>query len=116
MTPQERKEYLIDIAEIDAKRFIYINNYGIQKYILKENVELDRSNLLNLRSEEAYFSDIKWAMNIYLPLNNRKKVISEMKTKILASSRVLKAIEEQVQKRVAEQHVSAENARRTTLA
>jgi len=38
LTPQERKEYLIDVAEIDAKNFITINNYGIQKYILKENV------------------------------------------------------------------------------
>lgn len=48
LTPEERKEYLIDVAEIDAKNYIRINNYGIQKYILKENIDLQVSNLLNL--------------------------------------------------------------------
>jgi hypothetical protein len=35
LTAEERKEYLIDIAEIDIRKFVQINNYGIQKYILK---------------------------------------------------------------------------------
>lgn len=71
-----------------------INNYGIQKYILKENVELpsQNSNLLSLHNEDDYFADMKWALNTEIPFN-RKKVIAEMKTKILSSSRVLKAIE-----------------------
>jgi hypothetical protein len=94
LTAQERKEYLIDIAEIDIRKFIQINNYGIQKYILKENVELpsQNSNPLSLYSESEYFADMKWAFRSDIPFN-RKKIISEMKTKILSSSRVLKAIE-----------------------
>jgi len=43
---------LIDIAEIDIRRYVQINNYGIQKYILKENVEMPslNSNPLRLHS------------------------------------------------------------------
>jgi hypothetical protein len=99
LTPPEREEYLIDIAEIDARNYIRINNYGIQKYIMKENIELRHSNLLNLHPDDGYFSDIRWALSTDIPFN-RKRVISEMKTKILSSTRVLKAIEAEAVKRV----------------
>jgi hypothetical protein len=92
LTPPEREEYLIDIAEIDARNYIRINNYGIQKYIMKENIELRASNLLQHHPDDGYFSDLRWALQTEIPFN-RKRVISEMKTKILSSTRVLKAIE-----------------------
>lgn len=82
---------MIDPADYDAKKYITINNYGIQKYILNESTELLASNLLHLNQKDTYFSDLKWAYNTEIPFN-RKKVISEMKTKILSSSRVIKAI------------------------
>lgn len=31
---------------MDARNYIRINNYGIQKYIMKENIEYRASNLL----------------------------------------------------------------------
>jgi hypothetical protein len=37
MSTEERKEYMVDISEIDQNKYIQLNNYGIQKYILKEN-------------------------------------------------------------------------------
>ena len=40
MNASERKEYLVDAADIDVDYFLVINSYGLQKYILKENVEL----------------------------------------------------------------------------
>jgi len=38
MSIEERKTYLVDVADIDADYFLFVNNYGLQKYILKENV------------------------------------------------------------------------------
>jgi len=55
------------------------------------------SNPLSLYSESDYFADMKWAFRTDIPFN-RKKIISEMKTKILSSSRVLKAIEYEANK------------------
>ena len=75
MTPEERKTYMIDPADYDAKKFIVINNYGIQKYILNESTELLASNLLHLNQKDTYFSDMKWAYSTEIPFN-RKKVIS----------------------------------------
>lgn len=98
MTPKEREEYLIDIADIDARNYIRINNYGIQKYIMKENIELRTANLLNLHPDDRYFSDLRWALTTDIPFN-RNRLISEMKTKILSSARVLKAIEAETHRR-----------------
>jgi len=38
MSAEERKTYLVDAADIDIDYFLVLNNYGLQKYILKENV------------------------------------------------------------------------------
>lgn len=57
---------MVDVAEIDMKYFIVLNNYGVQKYILKENTELpvpENSNLLRMHNQKSYFSDIKWALS-----------------------------------------------------
>ena len=40
MSPDERKIFMVDPADIDIDYFLVVNNYGLQKYILKENVEL----------------------------------------------------------------------------
>jgi fatty acyl-CoA reductase len=53
MTPDERKTFIVDAADIDNDYFLVVNNYGLQKYILKENVELpsqENYNLLRLQS------------------------------------------------------------------
>ena len=64
LTTEEKQEFLIDCADIDMKYFLILNNYGIQKFILKENIELptpENSNLLKIRPK-TYFSDVKWAL------------------------------------------------------
>lgn len=74
------------------KEYVRLNNYGIHKYILKENAEdpvNQNSNLLRMHEEDKYFCDIKWALNTRIPI----KPMNEIKTKILSSSRVLKAID-----------------------
>ena len=35
MNPEERKTFMVDAADIDIDYFLVINNYGLQKYILK---------------------------------------------------------------------------------
>lgn len=92
LNPEDRKTFCIDVADIDMKEYVRLNNYGIQKYILKENAEdpvNQNSNLLRMHEEDKYFCDIKWALNTRIPI----KPMSEIKTKILSSSRVLKAID-----------------------
>ena len=76
--------------------FILLNNYGIQKYILKENTELpapENSNLLRMNNQNTYFSDIKWALSGGSPKISDKALDKEIKNKILVSARVLATIE-----------------------
>lgn len=66
MTEQDREMFLVDIAEISMEYFIYVNNYGIQKFLLKENAQLpvpENYNLLGMNKQTSYFSDIKWALS-----------------------------------------------------
>ena len=35
LTESDKQQFLVDVGEIDMKYFILLNNYGIQKYILK---------------------------------------------------------------------------------
>lgn len=44
-----------------------------------------------MRTGHEYFSDIKWALGTDIPIN-QKKVINEIRTKILNSTRVIKII------------------------
>lgn len=119
LSPKERSEYLIDIAEIDAREFIRINNYGIQKYILKENIDLKASNLFSLRPDHSYFSDLKWAFQTELTPTPRQA--AQMKTKVLSSPRVLKAIEADAMRRMkdgveeAQARVAAESEARRAV-
>ena len=51
LSESDKQQFLVDVADIDMKYFILLNNYGIQKYILKENTELpvpENSNLLSI--------------------------------------------------------------------
>ena len=93
LTPQERSTFFIEIADIESSRFIKVSNYGVQKYLLNEEAESPlnpNSNLLTARPENTSFSDIKWAYKTQMPV----RPINEVQSKILSSSRVLKAMEE----------------------
>ena len=35
MTASERKQFVVDAADIDIDYFLVVNSYGLQKYILK---------------------------------------------------------------------------------
>jgi fatty acyl-CoA reductase len=39
MSADELLTYQLDVKVIDWRQYLYIYNYGIQKYILKENVD-----------------------------------------------------------------------------
>ena len=63
MVPEDRDKYNIDPAKLDMIRALRLSNYGLQKYILKENVEpisVESTNLFKKESQ-TYFSDLKWA-------------------------------------------------------
>lgn len=53
MNESERKIFTVDVADIDMKRSLLVSNFGLQKYILKENTEApvpSNSNLLQSSS------------------------------------------------------------------
>ena len=96
LSESERSEYILDCADIDMHYFLILNQYGIQKYILKENIEMptpENANLLHIRSTKTYFSDIKWALSNGSPKNTDKIKDKELRSKIIISPRVLDAIE-----------------------
>ena len=65
LSPEEQEQFQLDVTKIDWKYFFYHFNYGLQKYVLKENVQppgnLDDLDLLT-RPDSSYFSDIRWAL------------------------------------------------------
>lgn len=76
--------------------FICLNNYGIQKFLLKENAQLpvpENYNLLGMNNQRSYFSDIKWALSGGSPTISERKGEKDMKQKIINSTRVLTAVE-----------------------
>jgi hypothetical protein len=70
---------------------VLLSNYGLQKYVLKENTEMplpSNANLLQKSSNNVYFSDIKWAMNEGGKRSQKQRTIKDYKEMILKSSRV----------------------------
>jgi hypothetical protein len=62
---------MIDVGEIDMRKYTLITNYGLQKFILKDNPELPankNSNLLTMHVEKNYFADLKWALKTDMPI------------------------------------------------
>lgn len=74
--------------------YFIINNYGLQKYILKENVETptaDNFDILKTGSKKSYFQDISWALSegsSTMKYGQGEKI----KRQILASKVMLQAI------------------------
>jgi len=70
---------------------LVLSNFGLQKYILKENTEVplpSNSNLLqNGHLNHVYFSDIKWARDGGNK-NQKQRSIRDYKNIVLKSSRV----------------------------
>ena len=95
---------------MDSSKFIQLNNYGLQKYILKEHAEYpikSNTNLLTIHQDEQYLGDVRWVLKQQMPI----KPISEIRSKILSSSRVLKAIDYEAEQRMQKQGMTAEKAR-----
>jgi hypothetical protein len=109
LSSEDRKAFFLDIAEIDFKKYVDIVNYGIQKNLLKEHAEHPlepKTNLLTNHTDDHYFSDLSWAVKTHMPV----RPIHEIKTKILSSTRVLKAIDFEAQRRMEGQSLSLEKA------
>lgn len=100
LTPAERSEYLIDIAEINFRKYIQINGHGLLKYILKENINPKADNLLNVGADTYLFSELRWALQIKLSPTQCKT--SLMSFKVLESPQVQKEIAADSLKRMQE--------------
>lgn len=95
LTSDEKKVFHIDVADINIKRMAMIANYGLQKFILKENTEMplpSNANLLYDDEKSKYFQDIRWAMKEG-SFNMPHKTIDDYKKKVLKSQRVQEAIQ-----------------------
>lgn len=71
LTEDEKKTFFIAIEDIDQAKYIQLNNYGIQKHILKEHAEYPikpNENILFSHNESDYFNDFKWVLNTQMPI------------------------------------------------
>lgn len=68
------------------------------------------SNLLGIQEKGSYFSDIKWVMKTDLSFN-KKRSDENIKTKILSSTRVLRAIDEEALRRVENKNLKIEDVK-----
>ncbi|KAM3137875.1 hypothetical protein pb186bvf_009956 [Paramecium bursaria] len=62
----EQNIFLLDVSTIDWRQYFLNFNYGLQKYILKENVDLpvEQEQVDLLRSwKSSNFGDIQWILN-----------------------------------------------------
>ena len=107
---KEKKIFPVYITAIDGRKFTEISSYGLQKYFLKEHADYpikSNTNLLTIHQDEQYFGDVRWVLKQQMPI----KPISEIRSKILSSSRVLKAIDYEAEQLMQKQGMSAEKAR-----
>jgi glycerone phosphate O-acyltransferase/fatty acyl-CoA reductase len=102
MSKEDRSTFELDVTKVNWRIFLMNYSYGLQKFVLKENVERPadpKSWDLNLDSRRhRYFADIMWAYNTGEPMNPRSR--SEMRTLILSSAKVQQTIAQLVSKAI----------------
>lgn len=95
MTPADKEEFCIDVGKVDWRVYMYNYMYGLQKWVLKEQVQpITDSGSLDMNLDAyalRYFSDILWAYKQPAPAKVRG--LSEMKFLLLNAERVQSAIQ-----------------------
>ena len=95
MTLADKEDFCIDVQKVDWRVYMYNYMYGLQKWVLKEQVEpITDSGSLDMNLDAyalRYFSDIIWAYR--QPADMKVRAINEMKFLILNSERVQTAIQ-----------------------
>ena len=103
LTPHEREIFQLDITTVDWKTFFYLFNYGLQKYVLKENVEPpgtpENMDLFSKHYYFGHFSDIKWALENGKAFNARS---SKSHTEMILNSSKIKDL---IQKMALEKYI-----------
>lgn len=101
-TPEENREFFLDIAEVDWKKYFQYFAWGLHYHILGEKVahptnDSESMDLLASLKNKNYFQDMKWALNHGFEFKTRSK--SEMKAFILSSPNLRLVIKDLVQNR-----------------
>lgn len=105
MIEEDVREYKVDIAELDWKTYFPIFSYGIQKYLLKEEVEPPFGPRTSVLSHNPkYFYDYVWVF--YHGKNQKTRNAKALRRLILSSDRVRMAIREVVQKEMVTSNLS----------
>lgn len=96
-TPDERKEFLVNIADVDWKKYFQWFAWGLHKYILKEEAdyptfEPQNMDLLYGIKGKSYFDDVKWAISKGIDFKPRSRI--QMKSVVMNSARIQKLIED----------------------
>lgn len=96
-TPDERKEFLVNIAEVDWKKYFQWFAWGLHRHILKEEAdyptfEPQNMDLLYGLKGKSYFDDVKWAINKGYDYKPRSSI--QMKSVVMSSGRIQKKIED----------------------
>jgi alcohol-forming fatty acyl-CoA reductase len=76
LTEEEKNIFQLDVTVINWREYLMHFNYGLQKYLLKENVDPpgdpQATDLFSLWNYN-YFSDIKWARSQGQPFATKQK-------------------------------------------
>lgn len=93
MTPEDLENYLIDVSDLDWKTYFPNFGYGMQKYILKEEVEPPFGNRTSMISTRPrWFGDLAWVY--YHGKKEKTRDHGQIKKMVLNSERVRMAIRE----------------------
>ena len=101
-TPEEHKDFLLDIAEVDWKKYFQYFAWGLHYHILGEKVphptnDSDSMDLLASLKNKTYFHDMKWALSHGMEFKTRSK--KEMKAFIMSSPNLRLLIKDLAQNR-----------------
>ncbi len=84
------------------KHFIFLNNHGLQRFLLKDNVDVankgEVSDILTVNNNN-YFADIKWALTDSKTNNKKKRNSKLLRAGIFGSNAVQASMEEEIEKR-----------------
>lgn len=96
LSKEERETFYLDVTQIDWEKFLVHFAWGLQKFVLKEQIDspstVKRMDLLSSQNDnDGYFIDVNWAMTHgknFQPSQNKV-----MMRRVLGSEKVKRVVE-----------------------
>ncbi|CAK65858.1 unnamed protein product (macronuclear) [Paramecium tetraurelia] len=100
LSESEKQNFNVDIEKLNWRNYLERFNWGIQKYILKDQArELSEqsTDVLSQRNQQSYFSDIEWCLNNGQDF--KTKTAKEQISLVMNSQRVQSVIKQLVEEK-----------------